>query len=203
MHHDFIDRYSRLDSPVHRLSSTLKLMLGLLIIFITVLCPVRYFYPFIMIIGIQLFIIIRSKIPFGFFIKRVLLFEPFVIAIAVLALLQPNGIVIFSSVLIKSTLSLITVILLSNTTPFSELLNVLRKAHVPSLFITLLALMYRYLFILIDEIERMKIARTSRTFTRKGSRKWSFLALILGQLFVRTSERAERIYSAMCARGWK
>ena len=29
------------------------------------------------------------------------------------------------------------------------------------------------------------------------------LATVLGQLFVRASERAERIYDAMCARGWK
>jgi len=203
MHHDFIDHYSRLDSPVHRLPSTLKVVIGLIFILITVLCPVRYIYPFLVIIGIQLFVIASSKIPLGFFVKRILLFEPFILAIAVLTLLQPSGIIIFSSVLVKSTLSLITVMLLSNTTPFSELLTVFRKAHVPSLFITLLALMYRYLFILIDEIERMKVARESRTFTKKGSRRWSFLATILGQLFIRASERAERIYSAMCARGWK
>ena len=187
MHHDFIDRYSRIDSPVHRLSSGLKVWLSLILILIVVLSPVKYVYLFAAIVILLITVILISKIPLAFFLKRLLLFEPFILAIAILTLLQPNGVVIFTSILVKSTLSLVTVVLLSNTTPFSELLNVLRKAHVPPLFLTLLALMYRYLFILIDEIEHMKVARTSRTFTKKGSRKWSFLTLILGQLFIRTT----------------
>ncbi len=68
---------------------------------------------------------------------------------------------------------------------------------------TTLALMYRYLFVLMDEAERMQRARASRTFTKPGLRSWKTLGTVVGQLFVRSSERAERIYSAMCARGWK
>jgi cobalt/nickel transport system permease protein len=94
-------------------------------------------------------------------------------------------------------------ILLSNTTPFDELLRVLRRARVPALLITTLALMYRYLFVLIDETERMGRARASRTFTRQRRQAWKTLATVIGQLFVRSTERAERIYAAMCARGWK
>jgi energy-coupling factor transporter transmembrane protein EcfT len=33
--------------------------------------------------------------------------------------------------------------------------------------------------------------------------EWRLLATVIGQLFVHTTERAERIYMAMCARGWK
>jgi energy-coupling factor transporter transmembrane protein EcfT len=43
----------------------------------------------------------------------------------------------------------------------------------------------------------------SRTFTRRRRVRWQTLATVVGQLFVRASERAERIYDAMCARGWK
>ena len=70
MHHDFIDRYSRLDSPIHRLRSTPKVVVGLITIAITVLCPVMYFYPFLIILGIQLFVIASSKIPIGLFCKK-------------------------------------------------------------------------------------------------------------------------------------
>ena len=72
-----------------------------------------------------------------------------------------------------------------------------------ALLITTLALMYRYLFVLFDEADRMKRARASRTFSKSGLRSWNVLSGIIGQLFIRSSERAERIYSAMCARGWK
>jgi energy-coupling factor transporter transmembrane protein EcfT len=49
----------------------------------------------------------------------------------------------------------------------------------------------------------MRRARASRTFTRRRRFQWQALSSIVGQLFVRASERAERIYNAMCARGWK
>jgi len=65
------------------------------------------------------------------------------------------------------------------------------------------ALLYRYLFVLLDEMERMNRARHSRTFTQHRWRTWKNLASVIGQLFVRSTERAERIYAAMCARGWK
>jgi energy-coupling factor transporter transmembrane protein EcfT len=49
----------------------------------------------------------------------------------------------------------------------------------------------------------MRRARASRTFTLRRRFQWHTLATVVGQLFVRASERAERIYDAMCARGWK
>ena len=91
----------------------------------------------------------------------------------------------------------------SNTTPFTSILRVLKSVRVPGLLITTIALMHRYLFVLADEAERMRRARASRTFTRGRRWQWLALASVVGQLFVRASERAERIYNAMCARGWK
>jgi cobalt/nickel transport system permease protein len=49
----------------------------------------------------------------------------------------------------------------------------------------------------------MRRARASRTFERQRRMRWHLLGTVVGQLFVRASERAERIYAAMCARGWK
>jgi len=141
-----------------------------------------------------------SRIPPVFLARRLLLLEPVVLGVAVLALLQPGGLRVFATILTKSTLCLFTMILLSNTTPFAELLGVLRRVRFPALLITTLALMYRYLFVLADEAERMQRARQARTF---GRTRWTVLATVLGQLFVRSTERAERIYAAMCARGWK
>jgi cobalt/nickel transport system permease protein len=144
-----------------------------------------------------------SKIPMFFLLKRLLLLEPFVICIAILALYQENGGIVFASIVIRSTLSLLTILLLTNTTPFAEVLQVLRKYHFSPLFVTVLALMYRYLFVLIDELERMQRARASRLFQRNNLQLWRMLSTMIGQLFIRSSERAERIYAAMCARGWK
>jgi cobalt/nickel transport system permease protein len=132
-----------------------------------------------------------------------LLLEPLVLGVAVLTLLRPNGWPVFLGIMMKSTLSLFAMILLSNTTPFTDLLAVLRRIHVPHILITILALMYRYLFVLIDEAERMRRARESRSPGAGRSSRWVAHAGLIGQLFVRSSERAERIYAAMSARGWE
>jgi cobalt/nickel transport system permease protein len=63
--------------------------------------------------------------------------------------------------------------------------------------------MHRYLYVLVDEAERMRRARASRTFVRGRRIQWRTLATVVGHLFIRASERAERIYDAMSARGWK
>jgi cobalt/nickel transport system permease protein len=82
-------------------------------------------------------------------------------------------------------------------------LRILRRAHVPAVMVTILALMYRYIFVLIDEMERLNRARQSRTFANRKRFTWYSLSLIIGQLFVRSAQRAERVFGAMSARGWK
>jgi cobalt/nickel transport system permease protein len=134
---------------------------------------------------------------------RLLLVEPFVIGIASLALLQPGGWPLFLAMLVKSTLCLSCMLLLTATTRFSDLLRVLWWLRVPTLLVTTLALMYRYLFVLLDEADRMQRARRSRTFTTGRAWAWRGSAQVAGLLFVRASERAERVYLAMCARGWR
>ena len=144
-----------------------------------------------------------SRISLWFILKRLLLLEPLVLGVAGLMWFQPDGGRVFAAVMLKANLCLLTTILLANTTPFTELMRVLQRLHVPWLFVTTLTLMHRYLFVLADESERMRRARASRTFTRGRRFQWQTLSSVVGQLFVRASERAERIYNAMCARGWK
>ena len=110
---------------------------------------------------------------------------------------------LFLFLVAKCTLCLFAMVLLSNTTPFSEILRVLKAARMPSLLVTTLSLMYRYLFVLVDEAQRMKRARMSRTFTARRSRSWRSMSTVVSELFLRASERAERIYAAMSARGWR
>lgn len=144
-----------------------------------------------------------SEVPWRYVLGRLLMLEPFVAAVALLALLGPGGWRLFVLLVVRCTLCLLAMILLASTTPFGDLLEVLRKMHVPGLLVTTLALMYRYLFVLVDESQRMRRARASRTFVSDKRRTWRGLAAVVGQLFVRASVRAERVYAAMCARGWR
>jgi cobalt/nickel transport system permease protein len=203
MRHDFLDRFSRLASPVHRLPSWLKVTAALAVVVIVVSVPGRWHVVFAVAALVLVVVAGVSRIPPAFLLGRLLLLEPFVIGVALLSLLQPGGMRVFLTVLMRSTLCLFTLILLANTTPFAELLRVLRRAGMPQLLVTVLALMYRYVFVLIDERERLQRARTSRSFSPRAHRSWHSMASMAAQLFVRSSERAERIYAAMCSRGWR
>lgn len=203
MRHEFLDRYSRIDSVVHRFPTTLKILVSIGLILSIVLIPAYQMLFYVITFTGLIIVGVLSRIPLYFFARRILLLEPFVVGIAVLLLFQPNGGKIFLSVVTKSTLCLFTMVLLSNTTPFGDLLNFLKRIHIPALLVTIFALMYRYIFVLIDEVEKMNRARMSRTFTRSRTHIWKSRAVLIGQLFVRSTERAERIYASMRSRGWR
>lgn len=202
-HHGFLADYSRQDSPIHRLPAAVKLLAALALVIATLAVPVGSVLFYIALgLGIIL-VAVLSRVPPFFLIKRVSMLEPVVLGVAVLVLFQPNGGRIFAGIAVRSTLCLSTMVLLSNTTPFADLLDVLRRFHTPALLVTTLALMYRYLFVLGEETSRMRRARASRTFSRNRGLAWRNLASIVGHLFVRTHARGERVYAAMCSRGWK
>jgi len=196
-------QHSHADSVMHRLPAALKLGLALVIIVTTVLAPIQWRAWFIGVAGLLVLAAILSRLPPLFLIRRLLVLSPFVLGVVLVNAFQPADRSHWLAVAVKSVLCLLTVILVSNTTPFSRILCVLKSIRVPELLVTTMALMHRYLFVLMDETERMRRARASRAFTRGRGFRWRTLSTVVGQLFIRASERAERIYDAMCARGWK
>jgi cobalt/nickel transport system permease protein len=195
--------YQHGSSAVHRLPAGAKLAAAVACILLIVLLPRTAWWAYAAIGALLVVLAFITRANLRQMLVRLLLLEPFVLGIALLALLRPGGVALFLSMLTKSTLCLACMILLTATTRFSDLLAVLWRIRVPSLLVTTLALMHRYLFVLLEEMERMQRARRSRTFVAGRSSAWRNSAQVAGQLFVRTSERAERVYLAMCARGWK
>ena len=190
-------------SPVHRLPAAVKLGSALVVIVGTVLMSSERTAWFAGVAVLLVVVVLLSRVSPLFMLKRLIVLSPFVLGVALVNTLQPGTGASWRTVALKSVLCLLTVILVSNTTPFSGILRVLKRVRVPGLLITTIALMHRYLFVLAHETERMRRARASRTFTRGQRFAWRTLATVAGQLFIRASERAERIYDAMCARGWK
>lgn len=190
-------------SVLHRLPPGLKLGAALACILLIVLLPRNAWGLHLAIAAGLAAIAIASRASLRQLLLRLLLVEPIVIGIALLALLRPDGGLLFLSMITKSTLCLACMIVLTATTRFSDILDVLRRLHVPALLITSLALTHRFMFVLVEEMQRMIRARRSRTFVEDRAATWSGSSQVAGRLFVRASERAERVYLAMCARGWE
>ena len=203
MRHDFIDRYSHMASPVHRLPSGTKLAGGLVLLLSAALSPADAWGVFLALAVILGLLAVLSRIPPSFLLLRMAMIEPFIMGVGLLSLFQPGGVEVFTRLVVRGTVCLFTILLMTGVTPFSETVRVLRKIRMPGLLVTTVALMYRYVFVLVDETERMNRARACRTFRQSRSGLWRDRAGIIARLFVRSTERAERIYAAMCARGWK
>ncbi len=107
-----------------------------------------------------------------------------------------------ASILVKNALAVLTMIVLAGTTPFTRLLTGLRRLGVPLVLVATLQFMERYRHVLLEEVDRMATARRARTFRRRGFLGWGVLGGLIGMLFLRTFERAERVHDAMLARGW-
>ncbi len=203
MHRALLDPYQHRPSPVHRLSAAVKCAAALAFVGGVILLP-RAAWGAYAAAGAALVVAAAlSRVPWRRLLLRLLAVEPFALGVAALSLLQPHGVRAFAGILARSTLCLFAMVLLSATTRFSDILRVLWSVRVPSLLVTTLALMHRYLFVLAEESLRMRRARASRTFTASRRRAWKSAASVAGQLFVRSTERAERIYAAMGARGWR
>ena len=191
------------DGPVHRWPAALKAALALGTVLTVVLTPARTPALFAAVGLLLLVVILFGRVPWRPILKKMALIEPMLLVVAALALIQPGGGARFAVLLTRSTLSLTALILLIATTPFPEILALLRRLHVPSILTTMAALLNRYVFVLGDEMQRMKRARRSRTFRKGRAGTWHSLSAAAGALFLRTTERSERIYRAMIARGWK
>ncbi len=201
MHLPATDR--RHHGPLHDVPARVKLVTTLVIIIGTVLLPRRPDLLYLVPATGLVILWPLSRMPLSYAVRRLLMVEFFIVGIALLTLLHPSAAPVFLSAFIKSNLCVFAMLLLTWTTPFHDILAELRRLRLPSVMLTTLALMYRYLPVLAEESRRMQRARASRTFSRQRRLAWHTIAAIVGQLFVRSADRAERIYLAMCARGWK
>ena len=119
-----------------------------------------------------------------------------------------EGLDFFISVLLKSWASVTAAVVLTATTPPLRLLEALRALRIPAILVAIVMLMYRYLFVLVDEAQSLMRARTARSAAigpkSGGSLVWRAKSAggMAGSLFIRTLDRSERIYMAMLARGY-
>ena len=222
MKHSFIDQYSDRDSIIHRLDPRSRLVATLLFILAVALTVPANWAAFAAYFTIMAVLLLLSKVPIGYVIKRSLIVMPFVAMIAIFVpffregevagsyniwlwqlSVTYSGLQILTNILIKAWLSVLSLIWLTSTTSFPLLMHGLEQLRRPRVMIMILSFMYRYIFVIVDETMRMKQARDSRNFG--GGRLWQIRTIgnMIGTLFIRSYEKGERVYAAMVARGFE
>jgi len=201
VHHNYLDRFASLGSPIHRLDPRIKVISLFAFVLTVVITPATSFYAFFAYFCLIMAIVFLSDLPLSFVFKRSLVIIPFSLMVGLFNLFFKPPIV-FINMMVKSWLSVLAIVTLSSTTPFNVLLSALEALKVPHIIIDILSFMYRYVFTLIDRVMKMERARVSRSYGRLGLKQMSAVGNMLGSLFINTYERGERIYMAMVSRGF-
>ena len=112
-----------------------------------------------------------------------------------------NGWLLFAGVIIRGLLSMQALLLLIISIGFVGIIRGLRRLGLPKFLTVQLLMVFRYIRVLIEEGLTMKRARQARSYGQKklNIRLWGVL---IGQLFLRSVARAERVHKAMLARGF-
>lgn len=165
----------------------------------------------------------RGKIQLGIYIKLMALPVVFlvmgVLTIAINVVGDNNDLIIFSfsvlsiklgctydsilkavSLFFKSLGSVSCLYLLTLTTPIFEVLSILRRLKVPKLFVELMGLIYRFIFVLLDTANMICISQNSRLGYSTIKSGFNSLGQLITALFISSYKRSQDIYTAMESR---
>ena len=221
------DRYQTGQSPIHRLDPRVKVVVTVLFIVSNVLLPDGAWLAFLLAWGLVLGVNLLSNLHPVYAFNRSFVALPFVLAAITVIFTLPGrplasfslgpwtitatetGLVRFASIVVRSWLSIQMAILLTATTRFPDLMHALLHLRVPVTMVAVISFMYRYLFVLVEEVIRLLRAREARSARPAGgggggTMGWRARVAghMAGQLFLRSYERSDRVYSAMLARGY-
>ncbi len=175
--------------------------------------------------ALALVIALFGRIPLGFFVRRVWLFLPFFTAIIALPALfnvitpgrpllilhadpllavTEQGLRTAIMLLLRVATSVSFAVILVLTTRWGQLLGGLRALRVPQVFVLILGMTYRYIFLLLHTVNDMFLARKSRLVGRvQGNAERTWIAHSMGALLGKSYHLSDDVYMAMVSRGFR
>ncbi len=204
-----IDRMGYGDTPIHNVNPAAKILAALIFVFTIASYPKYSIIPLLPYFIIPIFWASVGKIRWSPILKVIIFLSPFAVAPALLnPLLDRNSVNLMDrliisagwlsliSAIIRFILSLMMVLVLAATTSMAGIISGLQMFGLPKAFINQLHMLYRYLFLLVEEGITIQHAR----LLRQPAKRLPSLVIasrMISTLAIKAFDRAERIYSAM------
>ena len=202
------------DSPIHRLNPLAKLIVTVLYILAVVSFPKYALTGLIPMVLYPIVMFQLSGIPVSTCFYKLRLILPLVCAVGIAnpfldrgialrlgGLAVSGGVLSMLTLMLKGVFALMASFLLVATTRIDALCASLRRLHVPGLLVTLFLLTYRYVGVMVDEVAAMSEAYALRAPGQRGVHV-SAWGSFLGQLLLRSMDRASELYGSMQLRGF-
>lgn len=216
--HHFLTTEHAGSSLVHSLDPRAKLIGLVAIAVVSVSTPAQAVWAFAAYAGLLAFLVGLSKVPVMFILRRTLVVLPFVLIVAAFVPffheagpgsysvggvdVSREGLLVLWNVAAKAAIGVVAMILLGSTTSLPEITAGMERLRVPRLFTLIISFMYRYIFVLIEELRRMRRAMISRNYQGRWLWDAGVLGHLISSLFLRSYDRGERVYVAMVSRGY-
>ncbi len=217
----FTEHHARIDAFLQGVDPRAKL--GMFLAFVLAASLTSSYAVLLILYAITLGAALASRIPTDFFVKRVWLGIPFFAGIVVIpSIFFVPGDVIFSIALGPITIaptvqglmgaillvmrvgvSVSLAVLLVMTTPWADILKSLRAIRVPQVFVLVLSMTYRYIFLFLHTVNGIFLARKSRLVAKtRGAEQRRWIGGAMGSLMSRSFKMSNDVYAAMIARGF-
>lgn len=208
-----MDELGRIDSPVHHIDARAKALVTILFICIVMSLPtheISMLTPFLL---YPITLLALGRIPMSYILQKLLVAAPFALVVGIFNPIMDrhilfhigpvnitSGWISFASILFRFVLTVGAALALIACTGMYQLSAGLLKLGIPRVFVMQLLFLYRYLFVIGDEADRMKRGASLRLSGRRL--ELPIYASLVGHLLLRSVDRAQRIYQAMLARGF-
>ena len=217
----FTEQHARLDAFLQRVDPRAKL--GMFLVVVLAASLTSSYAVLAVLYAVTVAAAIASRIPADFFVKRVWLGIPLFAGIVVIPsiffipgprlfelamgplVIAPslNGTLGALLLIARVGVSVSLAVLLVMTTPWADILKSLRALRVPQIFVLILSMTYRYIFLFLHTVNGIFLARKSRIVARtSGAEQRRWIGGTMGALMSRSFKMSNDVYAAMLARGF-
>jgi cobalt/nickel transport system permease protein len=213
-HIRLFDERPKQSTAIHRLHPISKLFVTLAYLFVIASFEKYDALELIPLIVYPMMVTMLADLPLRSLSKQMLLALPFIAGIGITQPFFADGEIalfgqmtisagwlIFFTLLLKGMLTVWATLLLFATTGADKIGAALIALRTPKPLVLQFLLTYRYLSLFVEEAKRIWNAYSLRAPREKAIRLHIW-ATMLGQMLLRSFERAERIYHAMKLRGF-
>lgn len=205
-------------SPIHRLDPRAKLAVLVAVTLVAISAPLRAWPAWAACAVTLVAIGVVARVPPGVVWQRARIVLPLVLFVAAFVpfvrrggttydlgplTVSGAGLETFAATAAKATIGTVSAVLLGATTAFPAVVRSLESLHLPRLLVLIALLTYRYLFVVVAEVRRLRAALAARAYRPRHALQAGALGRAASALFLRTHARGERIYLAMTARGFQ
>jgi len=203
VHHVVLEHWAHGASALHRRDARAKILALLAFLVVLATTPPDATMRIGAYAIVALAAVLVARLPLGGVLGRATVVLPFSLTFAVVSWLAGDHLRAIALVE-KTYLSTIAVLVVAGTTPLPALLEGFESLGAPRLLVSVIQFLYRYLFVVSEQAQHMRLAAACRAGLRKTGPRTRFQAAAgaLSVLFARSYFRADGIHRAMLARGY-